>query len=313
MRNDVANALDVVHFQIDRAFFVATLLQNEVVRLRLTVEARLEIAEDLAGLRLAVDIEDNVAREHCEHFHPLFGPFQLALVAHLLGDVDDGDIEPRLSLVVHHIAAAVVHPYFGAVGTIQPIGNRVGVAALDLGGYLVGDAPAVIRVDHADKAVVRNGAEFLVGSAAEQLQHVAAHIIDRAAFIVGAIAKQTSGNAIEKFLGHLIFDRTPIMRAELALGHPMKYRHNQPLCASSKRKAASCGSSRLVLSPTIIPPLTHSEAVAATTPSSHVIICCDTEVNGTIYCQSMTNADVSKSAAILARHYRWGAMGAYPF
>lgn len=34
--NDVADALDVVHLQIDRAFFVATLLQNEVVRLRLT-------------------------------------------------------------------------------------------------------------------------------------------------------------------------------------------------------------------------------------------------------------------------------------
>ena len=95
-----------MHFQIDRAFFVATLLQNKVVRLRLAVEPRLEIAEDLAGLRLAVDIEDDVAREHREHFHSLFGPFQFALIAHLLGDVDDGDVEPGLPLVVHHVAAS---------------------------------------------------------------------------------------------------------------------------------------------------------------------------------------------------------------
>lgn len=118
---------------------------------RLADEPRLEIAEDLAGLRLAVDIEDDVAREHREHLHPLFSSFQLALIAHLLGDVDDGDVEPGLPLVVHHVAAAVIYPHLGAVGTVQPVGDCVSVATLDLRGYLLGDPLTIVRVHHADE------------------------------------------------------------------------------------------------------------------------------------------------------------------
>ena len=259
MRNDVADALDVVHLQIDRAFFVATLLQNEVVRLRLAVEPRLEIAEDLAGLCLAVDIENDVAREHREHFHPLFSPFRFALIAHLLGDVDDGDVEPGLPLVVHHVAAAVIYPHLGAVGTVQPVGDCVSVATLDLRGYLLGDPLTIVRVHHADEAVARNGAELFVGGAAEQLQHVAAYVVDRAALVIGAIAKQASGNAVEELLGYLIFNRAPVMRTELALGHPMKDRHNQPLTYLLSMGSRQPRSPTSHCSPTIIPPLAHPE------------------------------------------------------
>lgn len=95
LRNDVADALDVVHLQIDRASLSQRFCKMRSSDCGSRVEPHLEIAEDLAGLRLAVDIENDVAREHREHFHPLFSPFQFALIAHLLGDVDDGDSRTR--------------------------------------------------------------------------------------------------------------------------------------------------------------------------------------------------------------------------
>ncbi len=221
-----ANGLDVVHLQIDGALLVAALAQNEIGGLGGAPEAGIEIAEDLADLILAVDVENDIAREHRENFHAIIGPLQLLLIAHLLGDVDDGDVEPGRAGGIHHITAAVVHPAHLAVGAVQAIGHRIGVARRNLLGNLSRHTLAVIGMHHAQKRVARDGAELIVGGAPEHGQHVSAHVIDGAALVVGAIAKQAAGNAVEEFLGHLVFDDASIARAELALRNPMKHCHD---------------------------------------------------------------------------------------
>ena len=172
--------------------------------MRLAAEARVEVTEHFTYLLLAIDVEDDVAGQHGKKLHALFGALQFALVSHLVGDVDDGDVEPRRPVAVHHVAAAIVHPHLAPVGTVQAIGNCIGVALLDLGGDIIGNPVAVVGMHHADEHVARDGAELIVGCAAEQCQHIAAHVVDKAAIIVGAVAEQATGNAVEKLLGHLI-------------------------------------------------------------------------------------------------------------
>ena len=196
--------------------------------MRLAAEARVEVAEHLTHLFLAVDVEDDVAGQHGKKLHTLFGAFQFALIAHFISDVDDGNVEPRRPVVVHHVAAAIVHPHLTPVGTVQTVRNRIGVALLDLGGDLVGNPFAVDGMHHADERVARDSAELAIGGTAEQCQHIAAHVVDKAAVIVGAVAEQATGNAVEELLGHLIGNLAALVGSQLAFGNAMKHRHATP-------------------------------------------------------------------------------------
>lgn len=57
----LAQGFDVVYLEGDIAVLVAALAQDEVARERRPPEARLEVAEELAGLFLAIDVEYDVA------------------------------------------------------------------------------------------------------------------------------------------------------------------------------------------------------------------------------------------------------------
>lgn len=80
------------------AFALAALAQHQIARLGLTPEPSVEIAEHLAGLALAIDIEHHIVAERRQQRHPLVRALNFTLVAHFLGDIDDGNVDPAASV-----------------------------------------------------------------------------------------------------------------------------------------------------------------------------------------------------------------------
>lgn len=188
-----------MYLEVYVAILVAALAQDEVARERRTSEARLEITEELTRLVLAIDIEHDVAGKHGQHVDALLGALELTLAIHLVGDVDDGDVEPGGAAIVDDVMAAVIDPKLREVGTVETVGDGIPVAYLDLLVDFVEDAFAVIGVDHAGKGVARDGAELVVGLATEHVQDVMTHVVD-GSLIVSTISKQAAWNAVEKLL-----------------------------------------------------------------------------------------------------------------
>lgn len=224
----LAQGFDVVYLEGDIAVLVAALAQDEVARERRPPEARLEVAEELAGLFLTIDVEHDVAGEHGEHVDAFFGTFELTLAAHLVGDVDDGDVEPGDAAIVDDVMATVIDPELREIGTVETVGDSIPVTYLDLLVDFVEDAFAIVGMHHAGKGVARDGAKLVIGLATEHVQDVMAHVVD-GSLIVCAVAEQAPWYAVEELLGDFVFYDASVMRTQLALGNAVKYGHVAPI------------------------------------------------------------------------------------
>lgn len=69
------------------------------------------------------DVEYDVAGEHGEHVDAFFGTFELTLAAHLVGDVDDGDVEPGDAAIVDDVMATVIDPELREIGAVETVGD----------------------------------------------------------------------------------------------------------------------------------------------------------------------------------------------
>lgn len=152
----------------------------------------------------AIDVEYDVAGEHGEHVDAFFGTFELTLAAHLVGDVDDGDVEPGDAAIVDDVMATVIDPELREIGTVETVGDGIPVTYLDLLVDFIEDAFAIVGMHHAGKGVARDGAKFVIGLATEHVQDVMAHVVD-GSLIVCAVAEQAPWYAVEELLGDFVF------------------------------------------------------------------------------------------------------------
>ncbi len=151
----------------------------------------------MSRTRGAFNIEEHIVGKRCENFQALVGTTQVALVAHLIGDVHESDVEPAPALGIGGQMPPVLYPAHLAVGAQDAIAHMVVVAL----GYLLPNLAQhplpVVGVHQPREGIAGELAERGGVGASEQREHSCAHAI-KGVWPLRKIAKHTAGEIAEE-------------------------------------------------------------------------------------------------------------------